>query len=745
MSGIVQGLIASFKSAAAATSDAYFNLVTLLLKTGSTTGSHNNTFLDSANGAVFVGSISGTTLTVTSVTSGTIVIGTGISGTGVTAGTTITAGSGTSWTVSASQTVASTTITATGIPVTRNGSTGQGTFTPFSQTGWSNYFPASGSYLTVAASSDFAPGTGDFTVAGWIYTSSNTLQTIFAQTVAGTNYFVVEANAPINRIQITSTASGGGTAITSAATLALNAWNYFCVSRTSGVITVWCNGAAGTPTANTTNLTNTTYIPTIGGYSHAPTTNPLITSYLYDLRYIKGVAVSGATVPTAPFAKNTASQTLLTCRSNRFRDENTTVSAKAVTVNGVPSIQAFTAFNPTVEYSPAVVGGSGYFDGSGDYLSLPALARLNLSGTGAFTIEMMVYQLSSGNMTLYIDTATDQYWDFWINSNGTVTVRWNNAGNTLTTTLKVIRGAWNHLAVIWTGSAWRVYINGAQDAATSSTSISSHTNATTIIGYSNYGPSPQYLNGYLTNYRIVKGIAVYTGAFTPPTALLSTSGAASASAYPSTTNVNTTFAASSCSLLLNATNAGIYDAASKNDFQTVGNAQVVTPPVPKFSTAVYFDGAGDYLDFPVRGADFGNGDFTIELWFYKLSTGGQRLVSARANNDGLTIGVNSSNVLNAFYGDVTIAGQIAGTTTIAINTWYYVTLVRSNGTTTLYLDGSVEGTPTSWAAKSFVSTAYRIGSSLDTRNEHFNGYMEEVRFTKYARPATVPTAPFFPL
>lgn len=65
------------------------------------------------------GSISGTTLTVTAVTSGTLAVGQTISGTGVTAGTTITAlGTGTggtgTYTVSVSQTVASTTITASG-------------------------------------------------------------------------------------------------------------------------------------------------------------------------------------------------------------------------------------------------------------------------------------------------------------------------------------------------------------------------------------------------------------------------------------------------------------------------------------------------------------------------------------------------------------------------------------------------------------------------------------------------------
>ena len=72
-------------------------------------------------GANFVGSISGTTLTITSITSGAVAIGQTISGTGVTAGTTIVAfltGAGGNinetgtYTVSVSQTVASTAISA---------------------------------------------------------------------------------------------------------------------------------------------------------------------------------------------------------------------------------------------------------------------------------------------------------------------------------------------------------------------------------------------------------------------------------------------------------------------------------------------------------------------------------------------------------------------------------------------------------------------------------------------------------
>lgn len=58
-------------------------------------------------------SISGTTLTVGSVSSGTIAIGMKLTGTGVTADTTILSGSSLTWTVDRSQTVASTTITGT--------------------------------------------------------------------------------------------------------------------------------------------------------------------------------------------------------------------------------------------------------------------------------------------------------------------------------------------------------------------------------------------------------------------------------------------------------------------------------------------------------------------------------------------------------------------------------------------------------------------------------------------------------
>jgi hypothetical protein len=81
-------------------------------------GTYQLNIYQATQNPVFTGSISGTTLTVTAVTSGNIGIGSVISGTGITVGTTITGlisgtGSTGTYTVSASQTVASTTITGT--------------------------------------------------------------------------------------------------------------------------------------------------------------------------------------------------------------------------------------------------------------------------------------------------------------------------------------------------------------------------------------------------------------------------------------------------------------------------------------------------------------------------------------------------------------------------------------------------------------------------------------------------------
>lgn len=114
---------------------------------------------------------------------------------------------------------------------------------------------------------------------------------------------------------------------------------------------------------------------------------------------------------------------------------------------------------------------------------------------------------------------------------------------------------WSHIAFIRSGSTIRTYINGTQNATTSGTVR--NLNATKYAICHRYaagsfsGSNGWVWQGWLTNIRMVKGYSVYSGNFTAPTAPVLQSGALSASAYPSTTNVNTTFPSSACVFLTN--------------------------------------------------------------------------------------------------------------------------------------------------------------------------------------------------
>jgi len=612
------------------------------------------------------------------------------------------------------------------------------------ETNWSNFFAASDSRITVPASSLFAYGTGDFTVEGWFLVSdmtASTIRIIFSQSVSGTNYFVMgpqsSGSVLTGKIAFTGVGSGGGTEILSGSNLFTpGTWNHFAVCRVSGTVTVYLNGVGGTPTANATDFSNTALVPTIGGYTHATTQN--FSGYISNLRIVKGTALytgSTYTVPTAPLTA-VAGTSLLTCQSNRFKDNSvnnlTFTNAGGATVN---KLNPFT--------SNYLNYGSGYFDGSGDYLTVPNNTALN-PGTGDFTLECWLYFNSfqvSNSASVLVDFRPQ-------NTSGAYPLVYFNPAAPLyhVNGADVITGSalslstWYHFALCRSNSQTKMYINGVQTGSTYS-DTTNYINNRIIIGASAYTLGAAGLIGYISDFRIIKGTAVYTGNFTPPSAPLLPMG--TTTIYSSTANVNTTFSSANTSLLTLQTsrphnNHTFFDNSPFNNLITRnGNPNQGTFSPYGTGWSNYFDGTGDYMTVPANAAfAMGTGDFTFEVWLYAnvISTGTFDRICATSdyNGSGFDWTLNTSS--SAFY----LAGTSYNIGSIVPGVWHHLVYTRSGSDIRGFLNGKLSSYAT--GATQNVSSVTQLNIGTGYSGTALNGYLSGLRIIKGSIPTVYQTS-----
>jgi hypothetical protein len=186
----------------------------------------------------------------------------------------------------------------------------------------------------------------------------------------------------------------------------------------------------------------------------------------------------------------------------------------------------------TVTESPFSGGGNSYSFSSSvnSYISTPGSADWAV-GTGDFTVEWFSYQTTLSqfqrvftvddypviDIGVSIESGTFYYW-----AGGGSTPKYTSASATTTNT-------WYHWAVVRQNGVTKVYRNGTLRGSqiTDTNNVTDNTTAF-IVGNTNTFATNAALVGYLTNFRFVKGLAVYTGDFTVPTSVLS----ATASANP---------------------------------------------------------------------------------------------------------------------------------------------------------------------------------------------------------------------
>jgi len=583
--------------------------------------------------------------------------------------------------------------------ITRNGNTTQGSFSPFSQAPgfWSNYFNGS-SYLQTPSSTNYAFGTGDFTIEAFFFPTATT---------ANLRLFEFSDNNDNVGANTTSTGTityfnGSTNTVSTGLPFTANQWNHVAVVRSSGTVTVYVNGTSALTQASTPNTTSARSVG-IAGIS-----NTYFPGYVSNVRILKGTAAYTATFtpPTAPLTAITNTQ-LLTCQSNRFVDNS--VNGVSFTIGSAPQVQAFGPFAPALQWTPDVVGGSGYFDGTSDYLSLASNANLT-PASSTYTFECWVYRTASGAMTIWDTSVTNGFY-IHINGSNKIVLRSYGTADIITSSLDAPVNAWFNLVVArGAANSTKMWINGSSTSGGSATDSTTYVAATTYIGI--YDGSTVPLTGYIAGMRLVKGSDVYgvsNSTITIPTA-------------PPTAITNTQF-------LANFTNAGIYDGKMGNVLETVGNAQVSTNPVKYGSGSMYFDGSGDYLIG--RSTDllsFGTGDFTIEMWINPSSIpASDRVIMdtrSSGSDSGYTPYINGGTL--KIYSSA--ADRITSTSTIAANVWSHIAFVRASGTLAIYINGVQSGTA-AYTGSMTCPGRITIAAGFDNA-ANYSGFIDDLRVTK---------------
>ena len=584
-------------------------------------------------------------------------------------------------------------------------------FSPFVNTnGRSVFFTGNSQYIQAPSNAVFTFGTDDFTIEGWIYLASGTTGTLYdARTGATTVSAQIYVASNIVNYAV------AGVSVITGATLLTTTWYHIAVVRISGVTRLYVNGLqSGNSYTDTNNyVIGAPFIGTGFGSS-----NPL-NGYISNLRVVDGIGVysNNFVVPN----------TVLTSTQSA----NTSVIALG---NQIPSL-----------------GGSVYFNGTTDFIR--ESGNITTMGTGDFTIETYYYPTSFattntlfGQMNLV--TAGLGYWYVQIDTAGIITVGYNGSSVPFNSTTRLLVNEWYHIALVRNTAATpsiTLYVNGAVYGTITYNNTFGRDNIDSplYIGAQGSSNSPSnYAIGYFSNLRIVKGVAVYTGAFTVPTSPL---GATQSSG----TNISA-ITGTSTSLLLfqnspftdNSTFANTVTPLGNPLFTPVFSPSFFTYPTPANANSGYFNGTNSFLSL-TQPSNAGTADFTIELWVYPTSLAaiGYLLSTSTILANCFHLWITTTGTINLAIDSATASITSVTPSLAKINTWTHIAITRTSGVVFMYVNGFRQGTTPAKTTQFGDTGVLNIGRYQPTPGQFFTGYITNVRFV-YGTPAVYTGNPY---
>lgn len=648
---------------------------------------------------------------------------------------------------------------ANNFTITRNGDTFPTKFSPFglqyqSSFSYGVYFDGDGDYLTLNSSAALAVESSDFTLELWAYfnnadsTNDHPFYTnIESSGFLSNTFYFGKHSVTSGKITLYIYNYSSSTYFIAEPTLPpANQWVHYALVRNGNTFTIYRDGIATVSASFSGAVTDSTSPCLIGRAGDGGLTD-MFSGYMSNLRLVKGTAVytSNFTPPTTQLTAIT-NTSLLACQSNTIIDNST--NNFTITVYGNTAPTSFSPFTNTyttiTTYNASILGSSGYFDGTGDYLTIPYSQSIVQWWDTDYTIEMWVRNTLNRETGLGVPTqiaygvpTTDiTYWSFGTNGTGRLYFYYFNGGQVVNAVspeaVTVPLNVWTHIAMVYNNTTGNLngYINGKlafsvakQGTPQGASGFTLNIGAVQNVSY----------NGYISSIRIVSGTAVYTNDFVP---LLT----------PLTAIPNT-------QLLCNFANAGILDSSTINDLETVGNAQVATA-VKKYGTgSVYFDGNGDSLLAPYDiNYQLGTGDFTVELWINASASGSYTQIvgtqGAGADDGVWRIGnrFNSNNQVYFARGNGSGFDEVIYNVNVNDGNWHHIACVRVSGTISMYIDGTLR-TPSSGstAISGTCSSAFPLHLGNNPRDSAFlAGYISDLRITKgvarYTTNFTPPTS-----
>ena len=206
----------------------------------------------------------------------------------------------------------------------------------------------------------------------------------------------------------------------------------------------------------------------------------------------------------------------------------------------------------------------------------------------------------------------------------------------------------------------------------------------------------------------------------------------------------------------NGTNGSqVFTDLSSNTKAFTNNGVTVNTTTKKYGTGSMAFSGSNYLTLSNTGYDLlGAGGFTVELWQYQQTTQAWANVVGNWNDNG---GATSSwfymydgsgkpyfgkkNTLTS--GDYQI---LASTTSVPLNTWFHVAIVKNNNIWTIYLNGVSIASFTATTGLVNSTSPMVIGAQTTTGNYPYTGYIDDLRITKgiarYTTNFTPPTVAF---